>query len=129
MKSIKATLYYPDSEEALTHFYLDQGMSFFEYLAKHGVDEDRRSYWIVYNKAWAVEEVTLKLMSDRLPVMVIIFTSRAIIDNKVIIAPFRTTWAREKLFEGFGILEGQEELIEELRLCPKYARIIYSNIN
>jgi hypothetical protein len=129
MKSIKAKLCYPDSEEALTHFYLDQGMSYFEYLAKHGIDEDLRADWIIHNKAWAVEEVTLKLMHDCLPAMVIIFTSRAIIDNKVIIAPFRTTWAREKLYEGFGITVMQEELKEELKSCPRYAKIIYSKIN
>jgi len=104
----------PESLEELSAFYLSTGMTVFEYIDFHDINEEIKHTWIANSKDWAVEQVTLKVLNiEHVPVLVIRFKARAIIHNKVILASFRTNWAREIIFEAFGLTGTQEEIRQQ----------------
>lgn len=129
----------PASLEELTHYYLTEGENFFSYLNKHDVPEQIRSQWIADNKEWAVDSVMLKRIegptpprghdTTPTPCLIIKFTSKAIIDNLVILAPFRTSWHREELFEAFGITAMRDELNCMLNNTPDKIIVVFENKN
>lgn len=103
----------PETPEELTAFFLKENKTLFEYCHDNDVSEIARSEWIIRNKHWAVDMVTLKLSEkiENIPMLVILFSSKAICFNRVILAPFRTDWSREELFDGFGLTQTRLELI------------------
>ena len=103
----------PNSPEELTAFYLREGKPLFEWCHENNIRETDRSKWIIDNKHWAVDEVTMKLSkrTDDIPVLVIVFSSSLICFNRVILAMFRTDWAREELFDGFGLTGERIQLV------------------
>jgi len=110
---------WPNSPEELTLFYITHGVSLFQYIHDnydHDVNLETRARWIIKNKDWAVDEAYVKrwLGSETIPVMGIKFSSIAIVHNRFIFVPFRTDWAREEVFEEFGLYGSRQEISDQL---------------
>ena len=117
----------PNSPEELTQFVLEHGMNVLAYMYKNTNRYEVAQYhWFKQNKDWAVEQAHLKIMDggsnmhneEPSPALVIKFTTKGICANLVIICIMRTSWAREEMFELFGVDWDQSLLLDFIRENP-----------